>query len=84
MYRITKRTRDGAEHAVYFAPDTLDACAGAMAAMTCGNRRDARHSIAALGSYSASNSSGAMFRAECIAGSRGGALAIARALGLTS
>lgn len=65
-YRITARARNGVERSVHFAPDTMEACAGAIAALSCGNRRDARHSLCTLSSYTASNSAGDMLRAEWV------------------
>lgn len=65
-YQIIKRTRRGHESPVYFAGRTLEVVAGAMEALTCGNRRHARTFLKRGQSYTASNSNGDFLTAEWV------------------
>ena len=81
-YIIVKKTRGGTETHVHFEPDTLEACAGAMDAMTCGNRRNARHYLKRGQSYTASNASGDFLTARYVPSSREEAIRDAQARGV--
>jgi len=83
MYKITAKARDGAERPAHFAPNTLQACAGAIAAMSCGNRSHALQGLRGpMRNYSASTSAGGMMRAEYIPDSRAEAVQHAQRTGL--
>ena len=85
-YRIEAKARDGYTRPVHFQPDTLEACAGAMAALSCGDRRHARHALSGAAgcsrSYTASNRAGDMLTARWIADTRGEAIRDAQQRGL--
>ena len=70
MYLITATERDDTERAVHFEPNTLEACAGMMEAVSCGTRKHAKHYLTGRGgvptSYTAINSRGTFYTARLV------------------